>query len=168
MIDKSIWQFIRRSLYMLKRQYGASLTVYKLVDTETDYRTGKKSVIRELHRVRRAIMLPEEEVRRVEQGIAHLSTNKRFNSQAGFDQGKALFIFDASDLPAGFKFNLDDFVVIGDEYYRVTEVDEYEYDSGWVIKTTRVEGAELKVILDVSAETTTALTQAAAESKETP
>ena len=168
MIDTSMWQFIRRSLYMLKRQYGAAVTVYKLLDAETDYGTGTKSVRRELYRVRRAIMLPEDEVRRVEQGIAHLSANKWFVSQAGFDQGKALFIFDASDLPSGFRFNLDDFVVVEGEYYRVTEVDEYEYDSGWIIKTTRVEGADLTVILDRSAETTMALTQATIESTETP
>ena len=144
MIDKSIWQFIRRSLYMLKRQYGAKVTVCKLLDSDTDYRTGQKSIQRELHPVQRAIMLPVEEIRNVEQGIAHLSANKFFVAQAGFEQSKALFIFDASDLPDGFRFNLDDYVIVEDDYYRVIEVDEYEYDSGWIIKTKLVEGSDLK------------------------
>jgi hypothetical protein len=144
MNDKSHWQFLRQNLYSLKREYGARVTVCKVLDINTDYQTGQKTVSRELHQVARAIMLPVEESRQVQQGIAHLSANKRFVSQAGFDEEKALFIFDASDLPAGFQFDLDDFVIVEDEYYRVTEVDEYEYDSGWIIKTHLTEGADLK------------------------
>jgi DNA-binding beta-propeller fold protein YncE len=142
MNDSSNWKFIVRNLYSLKRQYGAKVTVCKVLDVETDYITGEKTISRELHEVQRAIMLPVEEKRKVEQGIAHLSSNKMFVSQAGFDDEQALFIFDAKDLPAGFQFNLDDFVIVEDEYFRVTEVDEYEYDSGWVIKTHRTKGAD--------------------------
>jgi hypothetical protein len=142
MNDSSNWKFIVRNLYSLKRQYGAEVTVCKVLDVETDYITGEKTISRELHEVRRAIMLPVEEKRKVEQGIAHLSSNKMFASQAGFDDEQALFIFDTKDLPAGFQFNLDDFVIVEDEYFRVTEVDEYEYDSGWVIKTHRTKGAD--------------------------
>ena len=141
MNDKSIWWFIRRNLYSLKHQYGASVTVHKTLDVDTDYTTGQKTISQESYEVKRAIMLPEEEGRKVQQGIAHLSTNKWFVSQAGFDQGKALFIFDAQDLPAGFQFDLDGFVIVEDEYYRVIEVDEYECDSGWIIKTKRVVGS---------------------------
>ena len=167
MNDKSVWWFLRRNLYDLKRQHGAFVVVYKLMDVETDYTTGKKTISRELHEVRRAIILPEEVFRQVEQGIAHLSSNKFFVSQAGSDQGQAVFIFDARDLPVGFRFDLDDFVIVGGEYYQVTEVDEYELDSGWLIKTKRTVGAGLRVILDVAAVNTIALSQGTAIVKET-
>jgi hypothetical protein len=145
MADRSNFRFVRQALYALKRQYGANVTVCKVLDTDTDYETGVKTVSRELYPVKRAIMLPVEAERKVEQGIAQLSANKSFVSQAGFDEGKALFIFDARDLPTGFKFNLDDYVIVSGEYYLVTEVDEFEVDAGWIIKTHLTEGADLEV-----------------------
>jgi len=144
MNDRSHSNFVRRTLYALKRQYGVLVSVHKILDTETKYTTGAKTVTKETYSVRRAIMLPVEAKRVVEQGIAHLSANKMFVSQAGFDQEKALFIFDARDLPKDFQFALNDFVVVDDGYYCVTEVDEYEYDSGWIIKTHLVKGADLE------------------------
>ncbi len=168
MNDKSTWYFIRRNLYSLKREYGAQVTVCKVTDTDTNYITGQKTISRELHQVRRAIMLPVEESRKVQQGIAHLSSSKWFVSQAGFDQVKALFVIDARDLPAGFQFNLDDFIIVEGEYYRVTEVDEYEHDAGWIIKTHLDVGANLSVPFDVSAENTMALSQGTTDVKETP
>jgi len=113
-------------------------------------------------------MLPEEEARKVQQGIAHLSASKWFVSQAGFDQVKTVFIFDAKDLPAGFQFDLDDFIVVEGEYYRVTEVDEYEFDSGWLIKTTLNVGADFRIVLEAVAESTLALSQGTTDVKETP
>lgn len=143
MNEKQIWQFMRRALYQLKRQYGASVTVVKLDDAQVNYATGVKVVNKTIHNVRRAIMLPEEIARNVEQGIAQLSANKMFVSQAGFDLGRATFIFDARDLPGGFKWGLDDHVLVSGESFKVSEIDEFEYDSGWVIKTHRVNGADL-------------------------
>jgi hypothetical protein len=144
MTDRSNSRFVRQNLYALKRQYGVDVTVHKILDTETDYQTGDKTVTKETHDVRRAIMLPVEEARKVEQGIAHLSANKWFVSQGGFDLDRATFIFDARDLPTGFEFTLNDFVVVEGAYYCVTEVDEYEYDSGWIIKTHLAKGADLE------------------------
>lgn len=144
MTDRSNSSFVRQNLYALKRQYGVDVTVHKILDTDTEYTTGAKTVTKETYNVRRAIMLPVEEERKVEQGIALLSANKWFVSQGGFDLERATFIFDAKDLPTGFQFDLNDFVVVDDAYYCVTEVDEYEYDSGWIIKTHLVKGADLK------------------------
>ncbi len=143
MNERQIWQFMRQALYQLKRQYGATVTVIKLNDAQTNYQTGVKAIDKTIHNVRRAIMLPEEIARNVEQGISHLSANKMFVSQAGFDLGKATFIFDARDLPAGFKWGLDDHIIVAGESFKVSEIDEFEYDSGWVIKTHRVNGAAL-------------------------
>lgn len=144
MNDRAHSRFIRQNLYALKRQYGVLVEVHKNLGTETDYTTGEKSVAKTIYNVRRAILLPIEEIRQVEQGIALLAANKRFVSQAGFDQEKALFIFDARDLPNGFQFDLNDFVVVDGDYYCITEVDEYEYDAGWVVKTHLAKGADLE------------------------
>lgn len=164
--DKSQWRFLRQTIYNLKRDYNVQATVCQVLDTDTEYTTGKKTISRNLYHVQRAIMLPVEEKRQVEQGIAHLSANKWFTSQAGFDLEKALFIFDAQDLPIGFQFNIDDFVVVDGDYYKVTEVDEY--DAGWVIKTHLDKGAVFTATLDVSAASMLMLSQSASVVKETP
>lgn len=159
--DNSQWRFLRKALYNLKRDYNVQATVCQVLDTVTQYTTGKRTISRNLYHIRRAIMLPAEEQRKVEQGIAHLSTNKWFTSQAGFDLEEALFIFDAKDLPDGFRFNIDDFIIVDGEYHKVTEVDEYEYDAGWVIKTHLDKGAVFTATLDVFAESTLMLSQSA-------
>ena len=64
-------------------------------------------------------------------------------------------------LPTGFKFDLDDNIIVDGDYYKVIEIDEFEYDTGWLIKTHRVAGADPKVILDVSADNAVALLQSA-------
>lgn len=168
MNEKAIWRFLRKNLYDLKRQYGAEVTVCKVLSVETNHKTGEKTISRDLHKVKRAIMLPEETARRVEQGIALLSANKSFVSQAGFDQGRVPFIFDSRDLPTGFKFDLDDFVNVEGEFYRITEVEEYEFNTGWVVKTHRVLGGDFNVNLEDSSESTLELSQTATVVKETP
>jgi hypothetical protein len=142
---QSNWQFLRQTLYSLKRQYNVVATVCSVTDTSTNYATGQKTFIGDTHEVQRAIMLPTEGERKVEQGIEVLSANKWHTAQAGFDQEKALFIFDARDLPVGFKFGLDDFVVVEGEYYKVTKISEYEYDSGWMINTKLIKGSNFVI-----------------------
>lgn len=141
MTDKSLWMFLRRTVYDLKRQYNVEATVYKVLDSTTDYVTGGKTGSYESYLIPRIIMFPIEELRKVPQGIAQLSANKFFVSQAGFDKETALFVIDANDLPTGFQFNFDDFIVVEDKYYQVIEVDVYE--SAWVIKTSHVKGSKM-------------------------
>lgn len=161
MNDKHIWQFMRRALYSLKRQYGAAVTVVKLTDVTTDYKTGVKSVEKSIINVRRAVVLPEEIKRQVEQGIAHLSANKMFVSQAGFDTGQVTFIFDAKDLPVGFSWCLDDHILVDGEDFKVTAIDEFEFDSGWIIKAIRVNGADFTGDMSLDASTSLTISQEA-------
>lgn len=148
---RDTWQFIRQAIYQLKRQYGTRVTVVKLNDAQTDYRTGRKTLNTTTHAVRRAIMLPEEIGRRVEQGAAYISANKNLLAQAGFDQGKAMFIFDADDLPSGFRFGLDDHILVGTDYHKVSKIKPFEPGLGWIIYTHHVDDATFGSTLTLAA-----------------
>ena len=159
MQNKNPWGFIHKNLYSLKRQYGTSVVVYKLLDVDTNYRTGQKTVTRTLYRVRRAIMLPEEVLRKA----GGLNNEKAVMTGAGFDKGDATFIFDPRNLPDGFQFELDDYVVVKDGFFKLIQIEEYGVSLAWVLKTRRVNGSELNITLDASAGNTLMLSQAAEE-----
>ncbi|MHC4704974.1 MAG: hypothetical protein ACYTFQ_30865 [Planctomycetota bacterium] len=159
--ERQQWKFMRDCLYHLKRDYGAKVTVIKLVDSQTDYKTGDKTVTKSIHPIHRAIMLPEEILRKVEQGIAHLSANKMFVSQGGYDVDNCTFIIDAKDMPVGYTWGLDDYIQVVAELFKVIEISEFEYDSGWMIKTRLVEGSDITGIIPVGAENTITLTDEA-------
>ena len=161
MNEKQIWQFMQRALYSLKRQYGAAVTVITLDDAETNYQTGVKTITKTIHNVRRAVVLPEEIKRQVEQGIAHLSANKMFVSQAGFDLGQVTFIFDAKDLPVGFTWHLDDHILVDGDDFKVTVINEFEFDSGWIITGQRVNGDDFTGTIALSATTPLTINQGA-------
>lgn len=159
--ERQQWEFIRQALYSLKKDYGAEVTVIKLVDSQTDYKTGVKTITKSIHPIRRAIMLPEEIFRKVEQGIAHLSANKMFVSQGGYDVDNCTFIVDAKDMPEGYTWGLDDHIQVVAEVFKVIKISEFEYDSGWMITTRLVEGSDITGIIPVGAETTITLTDEA-------
>ena len=152
MQDKNPWGFIEKNLYALKRQYGTSVVVYKLSDVDTNYRTGQKTVVRSLHQVRRVIMLPEDILRKVGR-----TNNKTGESSAGIEEGDATFIFDPRDLPNDFQFELDDYVVVKDGFFKLVQIEEYGVALAWVLKTRRVNGSELNVTIEASASDSLAL-----------
>lgn len=156
-LNANLKRLIGQNLYTLKHQYGVEATVCKLLGADTDYKTGRKTIARELHNVRRAVMLPEEIAARAD--TSRNSSGSHLAS-AGYNLGKAVFIFDARDLPAGFCFKTDDFIVVQGEYYKVAEVEVYGCDLAWVLKTHRVLGADLCTILDITADSALALSQA--------
>ena len=157
-LNANLQCLIGQNLYTLKRQYGVEATACKLLGAETDYKTGKKTIARELYTIRRAVMLPE--------GIAARGDNTRKSTgshsalSAGYNLDKAVFIFDARDLPQNFCFKTDDFIIVCGEYYKVAEVEVYGCDLAWVLKTHRVLGADLCTTLDIAADSALIISQA--------
>jgi len=66
---------MQRILYALKRQYGGQISIRKLLNSQTDARTGKKTETTKLIPVARAVVLPAHSWRKVVRGI---SANKDY------------------------------------------------------------------------------------------
>ncbi len=131
--DRTLNRMIQQTLYSLKRQYGGTVSVYRLNNAETDVRTGRKQIDKDVFVVRRAIVLPVTVSRSVIQSISQISANKAFVYGGSFDSGLRKFIIDARDLPGGFEFTNDDWLVYNGRRYEIKTISEFEFRAAWII-----------------------------------
>ena len=150
--DRQQSRLIRQSLYALKRQYGAAIQVYQLEDSVTDLLTGNKSVSKSVYPIRRAVILPAQLQREVIQSISQISANKKFVTGGTFDRGHRNFIIDAHDLPCGFKFTNDDWIVFRNRRYEMKQISEFEFQAGWVVTGREILGRVPEQIFPVKAD----------------
>lgn len=75
-MDEFISHQSKLALYTLKRQYGASIDIYKAVSSVANLSTGVRSVVPEVTHVERAIILPTKVSRELRQTISAISANK--------------------------------------------------------------------------------------------
>ena len=131
--DRMLNRMIQQTLYSLKRQYGGTVSVYRLNDAETDVRTGRKTIDKDVFVVQRAVVLPVKVSREVIQSISQISANKAFVYGGSFDSGLRKFIIDARDMPKGFEFTSDDWLVYNGRRYEVKAIWEFEFGAAWVV-----------------------------------
>jgi hypothetical protein len=131
--DRTLNRMIQRTLYSLKRQYGGTVSVYRLNDAETDVRTGRKRIDKDVFVVRRAVVLPVKVSREVIQSISQISANKAFVYGGSFDSGLRKFILDARDLPEGFELTNDDWLAYGGRRYEIKAIWEFEFGAAWIV-----------------------------------
>lgn len=134
-------RMIRQTIYNLKFRYGAPVTIYKVVDSNTDYKTGIKSISTTSRFVKRGIILPNITSREIFQGVSYLSASKSFASLGGqgWDESKRGFIFDGRDLQ-DYTWDLEDWIVYRDKRYDIESIEELEWNSGWLIIGKEVKG----------------------------
>ena len=157
---------VKHTLYTLKHIFGTTVTVYRLADATTNYQTGEKSTTLTAYDIRKCIVMPSVIDRELEQSISYISASKPFVSQGGqgWDEGLRHFVFAAPDLPSGFQFEIEDWIVYRDERYDVEEVEELEYNTGWLVKAKKVEGADADQVVRVNLTDTIVLSSEGGES----
>jgi hypothetical protein len=140
--NRNLNRRIRQTLYMLKREYGAAIDIYKLGSTSTDVRSGDKTIVKTVYPVPRAIVLPETMKRTAKPVSALAGTSKDFMSPGAgtYSTGTRVFIVDRLDVPDLPDLSQDDWIVYDCGKYQVAEVESFEVDAGWVITTKRVVG----------------------------
>lgn len=133
-------RFIHTAIRMMKREYGGSITVYRLVDTTTNFDTGVKSHTHNSTYIPRAVVLPSKMLREVTQTISLISSNKKIVQGGSYDTGLRWFIIDRSDVASTFTLDKDDWIVYDSARYDIIEIDEFEYRTAWMIKAKRIDG----------------------------
>lgn len=136
-------QFIKRTLYNLKRRYGDSADYYRVTSEVVDDRTGVTVQTRQGFTVKRLIRLPHQ----LQIGIME-------SGEVGgvFDKGKRRFILDAKDLPADFIPDSEDYIVFNLERYNVKEVEELDDRVGYLLECVFMDGAPLDRVFEASIE----------------
>jgi hypothetical protein len=126
---------------MLKREYGGPIDIYKLLNSQTDVRTGQKVLSTKVYHVRRAIILPANFARFRMPSLS--SANKDFMAGGAHDSSTRDFIVDRSDTGDLTTLTADDWIVYQDRKYQVSKVESFEFYSGWIISTKESMGEVL-------------------------
>ncbi len=127
---------IRTALYLLKRQYGGPLTVYKQGSSTVNFETGQLVVTATAYHVKRAVILPTV-WKRQRQGVWSKENQGPVGSR---DVGLKSFIIDRADVP-GVTLTPSDWVVYAGWKYQIEEIDASEFDAGWLVTARLVAGS---------------------------
>lgn len=130
--DRTLTRIIRQTLYMLKRHYGGTINIYTIGSSNTDPRTGVVTETRSVVRVDRAVILPARISREVKRSISQISANKMFVVGGTYDARRRLFIVDRNDVP-DLTLTNNSYLVNRNRKYEIEEVQEFEFEAGWVI-----------------------------------
>lgn len=132
-------RFIRRNIRMLKKEYGSPITIYKLNETNTNVKTGVKTVDRDSIFIRRAVVLPNYLTREQIQSISLISANKKIVQGGTFDPGRRRFIIDRSDVP-NWELAHDDWIVYDGKRFNIKIIDDFEQNTAWYITASEIAG----------------------------
>jgi hypothetical protein len=148
-VNRNLNQRARQALYTLKREYGATIDIYKLVSSDTDVRTGQKTIVKTVVHVPRAIVMPEKTDRTSKHSISLISSNKEFVTGGTTDIGTRDFIIDRRDTPTIPDLTDDDWVVYNGRKFQIATVQAFEVDAGWIIGTRELVGEVPEQIINV-------------------
>jgi hypothetical protein len=121
--------------------------MYKLVGASTDYETGVKSVTKTVQVVRKCIVLPVKIAREVSKTITQISANKMFVYGGTYDAGTRMFIVDTRDMPDGYEFSNDDWLIYNNRRYDIKTIEEFEQHTAWTIVAKEVAGVRPEQVL---------------------
>jgi len=142
---------IRQVLYQLKSRYGAPVDVYQGSSQQTDYRSGAKTAVATKTSIRMAIVMPADATRKFFYSISYLAESRAFTSQGGpgWDDESKGFIFDGRDMP-GHTWEVEDWVVYDGKRYDVSNIEELEFGTGWMIIGKRAKGTNAVEQIDLN------------------
>ena len=121
-------KFIKDNIYILKKDYGRPITIYKKIST-IDIKTGLTTISRTKVKINKAIVLPSIESMYGKESFekTYLNTGRIRESLGGYIEIiDKIVILDKKDLPKTFDVNPDDYVVIDHQRFDIKAIDDYE------------------------------------------
>ena len=150
-VNYNLVQRVRASLYILKRQYGCTIDIYKLNSSSTDQRTGLKTIVTTTYHIVRAPVLPSKVERADQKNISVISANKEFAMGGSYDAGQREFIVDRRDCPRLPDLTADDWIVYNGQRWQIRSFEELEVRAGWNITARRLVGEIPNQVIQLAA-----------------
>lgn len=139
-MNRLLNQRIRQALYSLSKEYGAGpFYIHRYLSATVDHETGVKTENTESITLRRVIVLPARLSRNAEQTISMISANKAFVYGATYDSRVRTFIIDRRH-SGDWVLNKDDWFVFAGKKYSIQNIQEFEYDTAWVVVGEQLDG----------------------------
>lgn len=133
-INRSLNRRIKQVLYRMKKDYGAGpLFIYRVGTSTVDLETGVRTIDKTVYKVRKVIVLPARINRDLVQTISMISANKSFVYGGYHDSRTRLFIIERDDVPQVTEIKQDDWFVFNGRKYELKSIQEFEYDTAWVV-----------------------------------
>lgn len=127
---------IRRSIYMLKRSYGFPLVLYTILSEEADLETGRKRPTYSFLNVQRGVILPDATA------WQFIAPAKQYTPRGLFAQGTRAILIDWQDV-RDYEITVDSHVVYDGKDYVVSNVQEYELQTAYILNVKAVDGSEV-------------------------
>jgi len=137
------------TVYMLKRQFGEQIDIYKLLGSETDVRTGAKVVTTTTYRVKRAIVFPAGYSRT---RMPPVTSVTGFVASGSRDLSVRDFLVDRKDAKGLTSLTSDDWIVYKGKKYQVKSLEACEIDSAWLITAKELVGEVPQQVISVKAD----------------
>jgi hypothetical protein len=71
--ELSLKRTIKRTLYMMLREYGGTIDIYTLTSSTTNQETGVTAIVKDVVHVDRAVVLPAKILKEVRKSISQIS-----------------------------------------------------------------------------------------------
>jgi len=130
--ELSLKRTIKKTLYMMLRQYGGTIDIYTLISSTTNQETGVTTIVKDVVHVNRAVVLPAKILKEVRKSISQISANKMFVVGGTYDAGVRIFIVDRDDAP-DLELTSNSYLVYRNRKYEIQSFQEYEFEAGWII-----------------------------------
>lgn len=143
-------RFIRRVLYRMKRNYGLPISLYTSTPGALNLETGATSMEYTKVDIKRAIVQPARYHRDFVYDLAYISANKDFTTGGFFDTSDRRVIIDASDLPASWEIDLNQFVIFDGRRFDIKSFYEFEEGMGYILVIRELKGQDVVSINSVN------------------
>jgi len=131
--------FIKDTIYQLKKEYGQSITIYKIATSIVDYDTGVKNTTVSFKRVKKAVLLPSSLIRTF---VYKSGLDPDFKEGAFIDVNDRIILIDARDI-RNFEIEIDDYIIYDDKRWLVIKSTQFEDQAAYLIQLRVSEGSEL-------------------------
>lgn len=151
----------QQALYVLRREFGGPVMVYRLISSSSDPTTGESTDVIEVYPVDLAVILPAKGSLQEKRGISLISANKQMVQGGQYEADLQGFIIDSRDIP--FEPGTDDWLVLKGQRFNFATIDRYEDNSSWLIGARALQGRAPNQVFLCKAESLLSLTQGAAD-----
>lgn len=144
-------RMIKQTLYDLKLRFGSPVSIYRLVNSTTDYRLGTVTATQTSIDVKKCVVLPANTIRDLAQSISYISANKPFvwQGDGGWDENTRVFIFEGSDL-RDYEILMEDWIIYRGKRFDIANIEQLEHRAGWAVMAKEVVGSEPDIITQVN------------------
>lgn len=132
-------RFIQDTLYELKLNYGTQVTLIKVTNVSTEFRSGNLSSTQTEYKIRKAILLESGVVQVLLSSI--ITENSKYSGQILRD--KKSIIVDKYDLPRDLTISQQDQFLLHGQLYTVDSILKIDRRRGYLITLNHVVGDDM-------------------------